>query len=325
MTLGFVLGPYAAWTQAWVATLADLLWVGAALALAHLGVRATNTRPLHIAALSAVVTALALLAKESALVLPALALLAAWLDDRRTWRWIALGSALPALAYFVLRVGVILFGDRPGGAYTWAWTAVPDQAWRYWVFVLAPSLAEIETLGKLSATHLAVAGAILAALTVALWRAGWKFLVAWLVGGLLALGPVLILHLPANHYAYGFSALTLGVLALAWPRLPRAGRVLAGVFVFVGVWHGVSIQRHVRDAGEKQAVFSPALAAAVRAAATTPVRVRLPERDAWLYVRLTTDVPGYRGVAIGERVVLVGAGEPADFSIAEDGALVPVL
>ena len=30
-----------------------------------------------------------------------------------------------------------------------------------------------------------------------------------------------------NQYAYGFAALTAGVVALAWPRLPRWGRGVA--------------------------------------------------------------------------------------------------
>ena len=324
MALGFVLGPYAAFTQAWVATLADLLWVGAALALAHVVVGADAARRVRVAAIAAALTAAALLAKESALVLPALCVLAAWLDTRRPWRWAALGSALPVVAYLALRAGTILFGDRPAGAYEWSLLAIPDQAWRYYVFVLAPALAEIETIGKLSATHVAVAAAILAALVVALWRAGRGFAIAWVVGGLMALGPVLILRLPANQYGYGFSALLLGVLALAWSRLPRFGRVLAGVFVFVGVWHGVDIQRHVRAAGEKQARFSPALAEAVRVAPTHPVRIRNAGPDAWLYTRLSTDVPAYRGVAIGERVVLVGEREAADYAIAADGSLAPL-
>jgi hypothetical protein len=324
MTLGFVLGPFAAFTQAWVATLADLLWVGAGLALAHVVVASAPVHRTRVAVLAALLTAAALLAKESALVLPALCVLALWLDPQRPWKWAALGSAVPSVLYLALRAGAILFGDRPAGAYEWSLLAVPDQAWRYFVFVLAPSLAEIETLGKLSATHLAAAAAILLALVAALWRAGRGYAIAWVVGGLMALGPVLILRLPANQYGYGFSALLLAVIALAWTRLPTWGCVLAGMFVFVGVWHGVDLQRHVRAAGEKQARFSPALAEAVLSAQAHPVRIRNAGADAWLYDRLTTDVPGYLGVPIGDRVLLVGARDAADYAIAADGSLVPL-
>ena len=59
------------------------------------------------------------------------------------YRW-GRASDLAPLGYLTLvwsfLVGTILFGDRPAGAYEWSLAAIPDQAWRYYVFVLAPSL-----------------------------------------------------------------------------------------------------------------------------------------------------------------------------------------
>ena len=55
-----------------------------------------------------------------------------------------------------------------------------------------------------------------------------------------------------------------------------------------------------------------------------PVLLR-PDTDAkaWMFVRLTHAIPEYRGVKMGDRVRLVGPGEPADFTIARDGRLSP--
>jgi hypothetical protein len=79
-----------------------------------------------------------------------------------------------------------------------------------------------------------------------------------------------------------------------------------------------------------QAVFSPALAEAVAAHAAhsrgdVPLRLRpAPDADAWIFMRLTHEIPSYRGVAIGKRVQLVAADAPADAVIAADGSIVPL-
>jgi hypothetical protein len=86
----------------------------------------------------------------------------------------------------------------------------------------------------------------------------------------------------------------------------------------------------MRHVGQVQAVFSPALAEAVAAHAAqapgdAPLRLRpAPDADAWIFARLTHDIPSYRGVAIGKRVQLVAADAPADAVIAADGKLEPL-
>lgn len=54
------------------------------------------------------------------------------------------------------------------------------------------------------------------------------------------------------------------------------------------------------------------------------MRLRLGDgADEWIYLRLTHNIPQYDDVRIGDRVRLVGPGEPADLVVREDGALVP--
>jgi hypothetical protein len=129
--------------------------------------------------------------------------------------------------------------------------------------------------------------------------------------------------LPSNQYAYAYSAVVAGALAVAWPRLGRAGRGVLVLLLVLSTWHGVNVARQMHRIGTLQARFSPALAAAVAHADSTAVRVRLPVRDDWVYARLAHDIPAYDGVVMKDRVVVVAHDDPAavDYAIGEDGVL----
>jgi len=78
----------------------------------------------------------------------------------------------------------------------------------------------------------------------------------------------------------------------------------------------------MRRIGEIQAVFSPALADAVRQSQRPVLRlVPVALGDAWIFQRLTHDIPTYRGIAIGQRVQLVEKNASADYRIEADGRL----
>ena len=323
--LAFVLGPVASYTHGWVATLADLLWVGAGMLGANL-VLAWRERTRALAIAIASLTVLALLAKEAAVVLPALAGLA-WLlsGRRREWAVAAIAAGVPVAAYLALRVGVILFAPRPPGVYAWSLLSVPGQWLGYQLYPLEPTVLEPQNALRVSRKQLGAALAVLVALWTVVARADWRAAAWGLVGGAIALGPVLLLQSPATHYAYAQSAVVAGALAVAWPRLGRVGRAVVGFALVVMLWHGVNVARQVHRVGVLQAKFSPALAAAVAQAGGAPVRVRLPVLDDWVYARLTHEIPAYAGVAIGDRVVVVAAGDPAavDYTIDADGGLRP--
>lgn len=325
--LVFALGPYAAYVHGWVGTLGDLLWVGFALLCAGL---ATRARPAWALAVAALLLAVAgLLAKEAALSIPALAAVAALLDVSRRRRWLAVlaGSAVPALAYVTLRHGVLAEVAPQDAAYAWRLAHLPQRWLEYQLY--PPNLPVFEAHNTLSRgfdARTGVTALLWLALVAALARAHWRWAAAFVLGGLAALGPVLVLGTAANQYAYAFAALTAGVVALAWPRLPRWGRIVAWLLALLLVLHGLNVMRQVRKVGEVQAVFSPALAAAVADAAPGAVVRLSPAADAapWMFQRLAHDIPSYRGVAIGPRVRFVEPGAPADFVIAADGRLQPV-
>lgn len=321
----FALNPYAAYVHGWVATLGDLLWVGIALLVtAWLQRRAAGegAAPAPEAIVTFLATALALLAKEAALVLPALACVAALVATRRrVWIAAAAGSGVAAAAYLAVRLGPMLDGARPGSGYALDLLQVPQRWIEYLLFPWLPTLFEIQSLLHASPARLAALALVALGLLATLWRAGPRFACAWLLGSAAALGPVLILAQAANQYGYGLSALGVGVVALAWPHLGRERAVVA-IAALLLVWHGVNVQREMHRVGTLQARFSPALADALRTHAGPPLRLRVEAPgDAWIYTRLVHHIPSYRGVPIGARVTLVAPPGDVDAIVGRDGRL----
>lgn len=319
----FALGPYAAYVHGWVATLADLLWVGAALGLAHalLSLRARGSAPATEAAVAFAFTAAGLLAKEAALAIPALLALA-WLmhRDRPVRLAAVLGSGAAALAYLLLRLDALATPPDASG-YALAPLTAPRNWAAYWLYPLRPTTFEVGGTWRASSAHLALAAGLWLALVAAIARRSPRLAFALVAGGSLALAPALPLGAVANQYGYGFWAWVVGVVALAWPALGRGGRALVLLMALAGSWHGINVQREMQRVGERQAVFQPALAAAL-ATHEGELRLYAPARDAWIYRRLAHQVPAWRGAPIGDRVAWVEGAGGADFVVAEDGGLV---
>ncbi|MFP7724760.1 hypothetical protein [Lysobacter sp. D1-1-M9] len=324
--LAFALGPYAMYVHGWVGTIGDVIWLGCALLIGWLAT-APRVRRWPLALGAALLMLLALLAKESALSIPALLAVACVLDrPRAAWRWAFIGAALPALAYVVLRFGV-LAGAAGGGdaAYAWSPGHLPLRWLEYLVYLPQVSMFEVSSsLNRgFGDTRFIVSALLWLALLAGLLRAGWRWALGWLAGSVAALGPVLVLGTAYNQYAYGFAAFAAGLMACAWPQLARWARAVAVLLAVLALWHGVNVMRQMREVGEIQAVFSPALAEVLRDEPGPALRLRpSPDADAWIFQRLTHEVPHYRGIAIGERVRLVAPGEAADFTIQADGNLV---
>lgn len=323
--LAFALGPYAIYTHGWVATLADLIWTGCALLIALIAQR--NPRPAVCIAATCSLTALALLAKEAAIVIPALLGLAwLFLGRRRNWAIATFAALLPVAVYLALRIGVLLFSPRVAENYGWSLAFIPQRWLEYLLFIPIPTKMEVAaTLAHGLNARVVLAALLWLVLGVSLWRGGRRWLLALLLAGFAALGPVLILAQSANQYGYGFAAMITAICAAAWPRMNRIGRVAMSMLLLLSLWHGVNVMRGMRHAGELQSRFSPALAEAVAKGEGATVRLRVAdESDRWIYVRLTHEIPSYRGVAIGDRVRLANTGETADYTIESDGRLTPL-
>lgn len=131
----FGLGPYATYTHGWVATIADCIWVACTLAI---GLAASSRWA--VAARSAVVfflTGLALLAKEAAVIIPALLLLA-WCFSQRERRWFdaAAVAAIPVAFYLAIRLHTILTGAPAGSLYDWELAMIPRHWFEYQIYPL---------------------------------------------------------------------------------------------------------------------------------------------------------------------------------------------
>ncbi|WP_460455600.1 hypothetical protein [Arenimonas alkanexedens] len=318
----FVLGPYAAYVHGWVGTLADLLWVGLAVALAHalLTLRARAATPLLTAAVAFGLTALALLAKEAALAIPALLAWVWWLGRHGPVRLAAVvGSGLAAVVYLALRLDTLM---TPAEATTYAVSplSAPRNWATYWLFPLRPTAFEASATWYASARHLVLSAGLMLALVALIARRAPRRALALLVGASLALAPALALGFAANQYGYGFWAWVVACLALAWPALGRGGRLLLLLLALVSSWHGINVQREMQGVGERQAVFQPALVAAL-AGHAGELRLLTPDRDEWIYLRLSHEVPAWRGQPIGDRVVWVSEAAQADYRVADDGSL----
>src|SRR5262249_39518945 len=130
-----------------------------------------------------------------------------------------------------------------------------------------------------------IAAVLWIGLALALWSAGSRWLLAFVLVGGAALAPVLILSESANRYGYGFAAATSGICAAAWPRLRLGGRAVATILALLTVWHGMVVVGFVHRVGTIQARFSPALATAVEAASPgTQVKLRATEAaERWIF------------------------------------------
>lgn len=323
--LSFALSPYAVYVHGWVGTLADLLWVGFGLGLALLGQSArAGSRALETVALAAALTTLALLSKEAAIVLPALAALAWLLAGRqRAWGWITLGSAFPTLIYLALRLQLVLFATREPGLYSWELGAIPVRCFEYLVFPYAINVFEVFGLASYaSASRLAAVALVAVILHLAVWRAAPRLALALLVGGVIALGPVLILNAAASQYGYGYAALAAGLVALAWApagRFARTGIALAAVLVLA---HGGFVQYRMLEVGRAHADFMPHLIAALQADPQQDFRLFPARRHLhFAYQRLTFHIPRVGGTPLGARVSVVDDPAKATHRIEVDGRI----
>ncbi|QSX74595.1 hypothetical protein HIV01_015665 [Lysobacter arenosi] len=322
----FALSPYAVQTHGWVGTIGDLVWVGCALATGLLAQRGRS--PWWIAAGAAALTAIGLLSKESAIVIPALTAIAWLLLGRpRSWLLATCGALVPAAIYLSLRLGVILFSPREAANYGWSLGFIPLRWLEYQVFT--PMATRLGITGLLPAgfsePRMWVGLGIWLALAWTFWRAGARWLLTFLLLGAAALGPVMILAESANQYGYGYAAAIAGLGAAAWSRVGRGGRIVLVLAALLSTWHGVNVMRRMHQIGELQSLFSPSLARAVAASGNKIVRIRaMDPGQHWIYLRLSHHIPSYDGVPIGDRVVLVASDAPADYVIGKDGALSPL-
>ncbi|MFS8137650.1 MAG: hypothetical protein ACMG50_05930 [Thermomonas sp.] len=327
--LVFALNPFSAYVHGWVATLADLLWLAALLCIALLAVarnHAAKIAPSSRFAAIAGISTLALLSKESAVVIPAICALA-WVlsPSKQHWRLATLASAIPTIIYLLMRVAIIDSGAS-GTAYAWNLWSIPERWVEYFLYAFTPTVFEPATILTVAHARLALAGLLSVGLLASVFRAHWRLGVGLLIGSLLILGPVLLLGFSAAQYGYAFSALLCGIGgASAWrlqgARFSSVWLGLLGLLAVLLVWHGLHIQRTIVHVGRLQSMFSPQLASLASSPSPRPLRMRSETDESWIYQRLSHEIPSYRGQVMNRPVQIVPPGQTADYLISADGTI----
>ncbi len=329
----FAISPYAVYVHGWTATLADVLWLAATLALLLTLLRLPVDSRWRAAIAALAFTLLGLLAKEAALVIAPL-LLSAWLVWGRQPRMAAalLGSGAVTAGYLWLRLSTLLFSPRPDGAYAWS-LSMPLSRWtEMQVFPYLPTALEFNSVSNASAARYTLALLLAGGVTAMMFLAHRRIGTTYLFGGAIAMGPPLVLAVGYPQYGYGFAALACGCAALAWPQLRPRGQSVLLVALLLAGWHSYNIAREMHRIGAIQARYSPALAAAVSAHrnrhADAPTALRLAvslDADRGVFERLSREIPSYAGIRIGDLVLLVDRQQRHDAVIGADGSIAWVI
>ncbi|MEO8011244.1 MAG: hypothetical protein ABI650_06325 [Dokdonella sp.] len=325
--LVFTLSPFAVYTHGWTATLADLLAVALSLSaflLARLSCEYTDTvRRVALIAAVALLTVLALLAKESAVVLPALLIASCWRARSRVPALAACAVAGAVVTiYLLVRWDALTKIDQQAAAYAWSALNAPARALEYLLFPFMPGLFEIAPALAKSATRLVVAGLCLIAVAIAILRVSWRLCLAWLGLYLALLAPVLVLGISYNHYAYLASTVFVAVPALAWTRMPKVTSVVLATVALVSALHGVQVMIEMRTVGAIQNAFHENLVAVLSSAPNQPVSVGLESpADEWMLRRFLHDVPSYRGTSLASVSTVATSQSEATHIMLRDGRL----
>jgi hypothetical protein len=326
--VAFVLSPFVAYTHGWTGTLADLLVLlfGLFGTLALLAPERAPTQARAVAFVLALLTLLALLAKESAVVLPPLWALIALARQPRRLPLLAVPAALMVAGYLILRLPALWFTEAGSAGYAWSLANVPARVAEYALFPWLPPLFEVgPSLGR-SLLRLGLAGTCVGAVVLALLHSHWRLAAAWILVCTTALAPVLVLAHSFDQYAYVASAAGIGVVACSWHRCARGARGLLFVAGAIACLHGTQIMLRMREVGVIEQRFHGELVAAI-ANHARPLRVDTARAaDAWMLERWVGNVPSYRGTALSGRVT-IGAAVPDTVALTmqPDGALTPAI
>ena len=313
----FALSPSVVYVHGWTGTLADVLTLGFALIAARIiqhakagdDILTTTARSLGAAAM----IVLALLCKESAIVLPALLAFSAFRQPAlRTPTFGIAFAGAAVLAYLALRLPILATSGSANPAYAWSLGNLPPRLVEYLLYPFVPPLFEISSLLNAGIARLAVVAVCPASLLWALARRTWRWPAAWLAGFMVALAPVLVLPVAYNHYAYLASALTVAIAAAAWPSLAPRPRAVLAILAATVVVHGGVVMWRMVDAGIVERNLHADLLEIVQREPDAPIVVAaVDRRDNWLVQRLLHQVGRYRGVSLRTVRDGVDTSEPA--------------
>jgi ABC-type multidrug transport system fused ATPase/permease subunit len=320
--LTFLLSPYAVYVHGWVGTMADMLVMSSLLLLVILTLK--QSRLFVILLLSSVLTAVALISKESAIVFPAV-FAVAWLFDGFKKRWFicCFVTTLMVLIYLYIRLPILL--QQPENThYSLSILNAPVRWLEYYLYWIMPNTIEpMSTLPSGLHTTPIVAGLLLIGLVIILFKINKKLTLAFFSGGLACLLPVLPISTSYTQYGYLFSAWTISMLLIAWQHSKPWQRRYLLLIAFLCVYHGFSVMKVIHNVGSIQSVFTPALVEITQEYKDKrTIRLKVnKDSDLWIYKRLTHHIPSHLGRPLGDRFEFVTDPSEADHLILDSGMI----
>jgi hypothetical protein len=288
-------------------------------------------------------SALAVLSKETALILPFAMLLTALVWQRTAadhcthWKALWAGGMLatvPVAAFFVVRLPALLvsFGTSGHPAYSPSLSNVPRNIVYYFAYPFIADLTELINIVFTTPAGLVIAAVLHAGLLVMLWVAFDKRWAIWyVVGYFFFLVPILALPKISSHYLYASGISMSVVLAALFVKAWTGGRyvMFASLFGLTAVLlgHSFKIQSVLYQNGVCEAAFLHSLDTRV---ATEIVRgtkelIVVPESGARVYVgkraiAFRNRYDGSRGLLVGwvqhDQLVEPGSGRPGEVTVA---------
>jgi hypothetical protein len=253
----FAISPLALPSVVWPSALMDRLYVTfglAALLATHRFL--VERRSIFWLAASTFACALAIASKETALVLPGVLGIWAWLRpallrDRRFWMAVAAWSLPPALYVGARLPGLLAPHAATTGAYAVSLGNLRDGLLLYFTFPFLTDVDEAVNWVFAQRTVLWSACAAHAALVAAIaWTRGWRIALAYVGAYFLFLAPVLMIATRGGHYLYGSGtvmAVALAMLLLDGRRVWTAAFALGAIVAATS--HAWTIESSALDLG----------------------------------------------------------------------------
>lgn len=257
----FLICPLAAFSVAWPAALMDRLYIlfGLAAFLATYDYVKQKNRFVNLLTIF-IASTLAILSKETALVLPATLivfplLFSTPLRDKRLWVAFAVLS-MPIIIFLLDRLPAL--ANSMGGAvlspYAMSWANVPDALAIYTLYPFLWLVTEPITWHLQSSSRIWFAGAAHLTLLALLWRTfSLKVVLAYMGGYIVFLMPILLISISGAHYLYGSGlAFSMAIAALITHKTSRGGKsrwFIPALMLVVASVHTLNIQRYMYDTG----------------------------------------------------------------------------
>lgn len=257
----FLISPLVTFSVGWAAALMDRLYVLFGL-IAFVATHKYVTQQSGWNALLAVLVAstLAVLSKETALILPGTMIIYViffrqMVKSGRFWAALLTWSAPPL--FFLLYWAPALISSlsvKVEGSYAPSTVSALENILIYTTYPFLTSLSDANNWGLQTLASRWLAGAAHLTILMLLWHAfSYRAALAYLIGYVLFLAPVLPISSQGAHYLYGsgiaLSFAFAALMTLEWKRGPKMLVAFPVIFLAISIYHAWQNQLHIYSIG----------------------------------------------------------------------------